>query len=79
MGERPIALLNRRWLTGAHRRDARATINVDGGKADRTFEQQIHADGRGWGKGCTFDGNSNLSESVCANIKKRSTLLINSF
>ena len=30
-----IALLNRRWLTGAHRRDARATINVDGGKGDR--------------------------------------------
>jgi len=32
------------------------------------------------GEGCTFDGNSNLSESVCANLKRRSTLLpINSF
>ena len=25
-------------------------MDADGGKADRSFEPQIHADGRGWGK-----------------------------
>jgi len=40
MGERSIALLNRRYTL----------MDADGGKADRTFEPQIHADGRGWGE-----------------------------
>ncbi len=39
--ERAIALLNRRYTL----------MDADGGKADHTFEPQIHADGRGWGNG----------------------------
>ncbi|WP_293124641.1 hypothetical protein [Microcoleus sp. bin38.metabat.b11b12b14.051] len=39
--ERPIALLNRRYTR----------MDADGGKVDRSFEPQMHADGRGWGKG----------------------------
>ncbi|WP_293124647.1 hypothetical protein [Microcoleus sp. bin38.metabat.b11b12b14.051] len=38
---RSIALLNRRHTL----------MDADGGKVDRTFEPQIHADGWGWGKG----------------------------
>ena len=34
------ALLNRRYTL----------MDADGGKADRTFEPQIHADGRGWAR-----------------------------
>jgi len=39
--ERAIALLNRRYTL----------MDADGGKVDRSFEPQIHADGRGWGNG----------------------------
>jgi len=34
------ALLNRRYTL----------MDADGGKADRTFEPQIHADGCGWAR-----------------------------
>jgi len=49
MGERAIALFDERAIALLNRRYT--LMDADGGKGDRTFEPQIHADGRGWGKG----------------------------
>ncbi len=49
MGERPIALFDVRSIALLNRRYM--LMDADGGKGDRAFEPQIHADGRGWGNG----------------------------